>query len=133
MLQWVKNGRNGGVIVEKNTRAGEEVRMFVRGERCRKVVMEEFIDSKARAVRCRVREGEVGCDVCERVGEGVEGEEGRRSGGEEQGRKLTTVMSREEEEAERVVLDIGRRKRKLGLIEAEEERLGKRAREEVGD
>lgn len=133
MLRWVKNGRNGGVIVEKNTRAGEEVRTFVRGERCRKVVMEEFMDGKARAVRCRVGEGEVGCDVCERAGEGVEGEEGGRSGGEEQGRKLTTVMSREEEEAERVVLDTGRRKRKLGLIEAEEERLGKRAREEVGD
>jgi superfamily II DNA or RNA helicase len=133
MLRWVKNGRNGRVIMEKNTRAGEEVRTFVRGERCRKVVIEEFMDGKARAVRCRVREGEAGCDVYERAGEGVDGEEGGRRGGEEQGRKLTTVISREEEEAERVVLDTGKRKRKLGLIEAEEKRLGKRAREEVGD
>ena len=82
-MAWVKNGRNGGVIVEKNTRAGEEVRTFVRGERCRKVVMEEFMDGKASAVRCRVGEGEVRYNVYERAGEGVDGEEGRRSRREE--------------------------------------------------
>jgi hypothetical protein len=34
---------------------------------------------------------------------------------------------------ERLILGIGRRKRNLSIIEADEERLGKRAREEVGD
>jgi hypothetical protein len=39
----------------------------------------------------------------------------------------------EEEEAERLMLGVGRRKRNLSIIEADKERLGKRAREEVGD
>ena len=70
----MKRSRDGRVAREKNTRAGEEVSTFVRGERCRKAVMEEFMDGDARAYRCRLGEGEAGCDVCEGIGGEVGGE-----------------------------------------------------------
>jgi superfamily II DNA helicase RecQ len=135
ILQWTKKERSGRVSVEKNTRAGEEVRTFVRGERCRKVVLEEFMDGNARAAGCRAGEGEAVCDVCEESRVGADGEEGREREGEGQGKGSIGVVSREEEEeeAERLMLGAGRRKRNLSMMEADEERLGKRAREEVGD
>jgi hypothetical protein len=124
------------VSIEKNTRAGEEVRTFVRGERYRKVVLEEFVDSNTRAAGYRVGEGEGVCDVCEESRVRVDREKGREREGEGQGRGSTDIVSREEEEeeeAERVISGVGRRKRNLEMMEADKERLGKRAREEVED
>jgi superfamily II DNA helicase RecQ len=119
ILQWLKRSRDGKVARENNTRAGEEVRTFVRGERCRKAVMEEFMDGNARAYQCRVGEGEAGCDVCE------------RTGGEAGGEDLTEA----EVEVERASSpsEAGKGKRKLGKIEAYERDLAKRARGEIGD
>lgn len=132
ILQWVKKSRSGGTSVEKNTKAGEEVRTFVRWERCRKVVLEEFMDGNPRAVRCRAAEGEAVCDVCERAGEGFGRDEDWEREEDEQGREGSIRASREAD-AERPSWEAERRKRKLGMVEAEEGRLGKRAREEVGD
>jgi hypothetical protein len=70
------------VSIEKNTRAGEEVRTFVREERCRKVVLEEFIDSNARAAGYRAGEGEAVYDVCEELRVGADSKEGREREGE---------------------------------------------------
>lgn len=130
IMQWAKKGRDGRVAMEKNTRAGEEVRTFVRGDRCRKVVLEEFMDGNVRALGCRVGEGEAGCDVCERAGEGQRREEDGRE--EERGSEARRGRTGEGE-AGSGLLEGERRKRKLGMIEAEEKGLGKRAREEVGD
>ncbi|KAM0713371.1 hypothetical protein Q7P35_000824 [Cladosporium inversicolor] len=115
ILQWLKRSRDSKMARENDTRAGEEVRTFVRGERCCKAVMEEFMDSNARSYQCRVREREAGCDVCERTG-GEVGEEA-------------------EAEAERASSPsrAGKGKRKLGRIEADKRGLGKRARGEIGD
>jgi hypothetical protein len=98
-------------------------------------VLEEFIDSNARAAGYRAGEGEAVCDVCEESRVGADGEEGREREGEGQGKGSIGVVSREEEEeeAERLILGAGRRKRNLSMMEADKERLGKRAREEVGD
>ena len=119
ILQWLKRSRDGKVAREKNTRAGEEVRTFVRGERCRKAVMEEFMDGDARAYRCRLGEGEAGCDVCEGIGGEVSGE--------------TRTEAAIEAERASSPSEAGRGKRKLGRIEADERDLGKRARGEIGD
>lgn len=97
------------------------MRTFVRGERCRKTVLEEFMDGNPRAARCRAGEGEARCDVCER--ERDESERGSRG----------ESWARADMGAERTSLESEGRKRKLGMIEAEEKRLGKRARGETGD
>jgi hypothetical protein len=70
------------VSIEKNTRAGEEVRIFVRGERYYKVVLEEFIDSNARVAGYRAGEGEAVYDVYKELRVGADSKEGREREGE---------------------------------------------------
>ena len=45
-------GRGGEKTVERNARAGEEVKTFIRGDRCRKAVLEEYMDGNLAAVDC---------------------------------------------------------------------------------
>ena len=77
------------------------------------------MDGDARAYRCRLGEGEAGCDVCEGIGREVGGE--------------TRTEAAIEAERASSPSEAGRGKRKLGRIEADERDLGKRARGEIGN
>ena len=118
VMRWFKVGRSGEKIVERNARAGEEVKTFMRGDRCRKAVLEEYMDGNLTAVDCQGCVDEVECDVCE-------GGSGSRAGsaGEVGEVDMVRVTGREEGR-----LREGKTKRRIDEIEAEEEVLAKRAR-----
>jgi superfamily II DNA helicase RecQ len=122
VMRWFKVGRSGEKMVERNARAGEEVKTFIRGERCRKAVLEEYMDGNLAAVDCQGRAGEAECDVCERD----RGSQVRLEGEVEvEVEEVNRVMVAGREEGR---LREGKMKRRMNEIEAEEEVLAKRAR-----